>query len=193
MRLVMNSVGICECSASGNLAVCVSLELVLLTQTQTPMMGDTHKKSCLITSGPKGKNILRLTLIDDATSCCLCFLWMGWWWKRQSQQPSNWLMSCQKMGQVRLGNMWVFTGLYLPEPGARLQLADAGAMNWQAPASKTYDGGWSRGTKNGNAGSLDIWLGSLHGWFGEDGRFWSGKRWVFGRVDLSWGYFLDPF
>ena len=76
-RLVMNAVGILECSDSGTLVGCLFLTFTLLTQTQTPMMGDTHKKSCLITSGPKGKNILRLTLIDDATSCCLCFLWMG--------------------------------------------------------------------------------------------------------------------
>ena len=78
------------------------------------------------------------------------------------------------MGQVITFNMWVYTVLSLPEPGTRLQLAGTGAREWQSPASKDYATIWRGGTKNGYAGSLESWIGSVDGGFGEDGKFWAG-------------------
>ena len=67
-RLALKSMGIREFLASGTLVGCVYLMLILLTQTEHTMMGYTHKKACIRTSGTKRANILRLALIDDATS-----------------------------------------------------------------------------------------------------------------------------
>ena len=80
------------------------------------------------------------------------------------------------MGQGILGNMRVCPGLSLPEPGACLQLAGAGATEWQAPVSKMYASGRSGGIKTGDVGSLEIWLGRGDSGFGEDGRCWVGKE-----------------
>ena len=44
-RLILISMGIREGLDSGTLVGCLSLMFVLLTQTQTPMMGDPHKKN----------------------------------------------------------------------------------------------------------------------------------------------------
>ena len=67
-RLILISMGIREGLDSGTLVGCLSLMFVLLTQTQTPMMGDPHKKIWISTSGAKRVNILRFSLSDDATS-----------------------------------------------------------------------------------------------------------------------------
>ena len=80
------------------------------------------------------------------------------------------------MGQRILGNMWVCTGLSLPEPGALLHLDGARSMDWQYPMSNTYARGWSGGIKNGDVGSLEIWLGSVERIIGEDGRCWVGTE-----------------
>ena len=48
--------------------------------------------------------------------------------------------------------MWVCPGLSLPKHGAFLQLTGVGATEWQAPESKMYACGRSRGIKNGGAG-----------------------------------------
>ena len=75
--LNMTSVGVGEILASGTLAVFFSLTFSLLTQKQHPIMGYTRTKSCIINSGTKRENILRLALSDDATSFLLCYLLMG--------------------------------------------------------------------------------------------------------------------
>ena len=54
-----------------------------------------------------------------------------------------------------LGNMWLCPGPYIPELGASLQLAGAGATEWQAMSNKKYDHGQSRGIKTVDAGSLE--------------------------------------
>ena len=76
-RLVLTSVGIRECLTYGLPVGCVSLVFVLLTQMYNPMMGDTHTKSCLSTSGEKRGNVLGRALSDGATSRHLCYQWTG--------------------------------------------------------------------------------------------------------------------
>ena len=46
-KLVLTFMEIRECLDSGTLIVCVSLTLLLLTQTQNHIIGDTHTKSCI--------------------------------------------------------------------------------------------------------------------------------------------------
>ena len=64
------------------------------------------------------------------------------------------------MVQVILGNIRVFMGLSLPEPGTGLQLASVGDTEWQAPARKSYSRGRIGGIKTGYLGSLEsfIWI-----------------------------------
>ena len=76
-RLVLTSVGIQECSDYGPLIGSVYFKFTLLIQTQTPIMLDTHTKSCHITSGAKRVNVFRLDMSNNATSCNLCSLRMG--------------------------------------------------------------------------------------------------------------------
>ena len=47
-------------------------------------------------------------------------------------------------------------------------------IEWKAPESKKHNHGNSGGIKTGYLGSLEIWLGSIDGVFGEDGRSWVG-------------------
>ena len=68
---------------------------MLLTQTQNPIMGDTHK----ILSRHKRRqkvNILRLALTDGATSLCLCFMYTVLWGGGggQRRKLSDWLLPC---------------------------------------------------------------------------------------------------
>ena len=63
-------------------------------------------------------------------------------------------------------------GLSLPEPGTCLQISGMGAMEWQSLTSKVYVCGRSGGTKTGDTGNLEIWLGSRDGGFREDGCCW---------------------
>ena len=75
VMLALNFVYIHECLSSGILVGYVSSTFLLLTQTQTPMMGDTHTKYCLSTSGAKRGKFLSLALSDNGTSQQLCYQW----------------------------------------------------------------------------------------------------------------------
>ena len=79
------------------------------------------------------------------------------------------------MGQGILGNMRVCPGPSISEPDTCLHLSGVGAMEWKAQENKTYASGRIRGINTGDAGSLEIWIGSGDNGFGEDGRFWAGK------------------
>ena len=54
-RFVLTSARIRECLDYGPLVGCVSLMFVLLTQTQHPMMEDTHKNPVSERAAQKGK------------------------------------------------------------------------------------------------------------------------------------------
>ena len=64
--------------------------------------------------------------------------------------------------------MRVFPVLYLPEPGAGLQLAGAGSTERQSLASKVNYSGGRIGIKTGYTGISEIWLGIREGGFRED-------------------------
>ena len=66
--------------------------------------------------------------------------------------------------------MWVYTGSSLPEYGAGIQLAVAVAIDCKYLEIKAYARRRSKGINTGDAGSLEIWLGSVDGVFVEDGH-----------------------
>ena len=74
------------------------------------------------------------------------------------------------MGQGILDNMRVCTGQSIPEPGAGIQITDAGTTEWKSPENKKDSSGRTRSIKIRYAGRLNIWLGSGDGGFKEDGR-----------------------
>ena len=96
--LAMTYMGIQEWLYYGTLVGCVSLAFMLLTHMRNHMMGDTHKKLYISTSGAKRENILRFALSDDTTSLRLCSQWTGWQDRRKSQPLSNWLLPCLPNG-----------------------------------------------------------------------------------------------
>ena len=93
--LDLTSMDIREYSASMNLVVCLSSTFALWTQMQNLIMGNSHTKSCLSTSGTKRGNILKLALRDNITSCRLYYMYMGWWWRILLRQLSNLMIPCQ--------------------------------------------------------------------------------------------------
>ena len=50
----------------------------------------------------------------------------------------------KKKVQGILGNMWVCPVPFLPESGARLQLASEGVTEWKSLSRKTDARGWSQ-------------------------------------------------
>ena len=59
----------------------------------------------------KRGNISILALRDDATSCRLCYQWMGWLGRIQRRDLSNWMMPCQTNGT---GNTLKHAGMSSP-------------------------------------------------------------------------------
>ena len=58
------------------------------------------------------------------------------------------------MGKGALGNMCVFPGLSVPEPGVFLQLSGTVGMEWEDPTSKTYSHRRSGLVNTGDVGGL---------------------------------------
>ena len=112
---------------------------VLLIHTQTNMMGYTHTKSCLSMSGAKMENTLRLYFSDDATSRCLCSLWMVLWGRRQRYKLINWLMTCQPNGTDNNRQNLGMSGSVSP-------------WTWCVPSSY-----WYRGRGVEIPGKKDVW------------------------------------
>ena len=51
--------------------------------------------------------------------------------------------------------MQVYTGLYIPEPGAGLQLSGEETTDWKSPTSEAYSRRWIVGVNILDAGSLE--------------------------------------
>ena len=87
-------------------------------------------------------------------------------------EGGNYASGCcpvNKMGQVNIGNMRVYPGSSLPEPGMCLHLSGAGGTEWKSLDSKIYYIKWSGGINNGDADILESFLGRGDTVFGEDG------------------------
>ena len=92
----------------------------------------------------KRGNKLWISLRDDATSWHSCSQWTGWWGRRKRQKLINSMFSCKKMGQGILGNMQVFPGPYIPEPGWGHGVASPWEQEWCHHADRIHQD-WRRG------------------------------------------------
>ena len=100
----------------------------------------TYVRTSITNTHTHGLAHTHTCMIDNTTSCRLCYLWMGQWRRKQRWKLINWLKLYKKMGQVKISNMRVCMGLYIHEPGVVLQLTCTGATEWQSPAIKIYVG-----------------------------------------------------